>query len=379
MSAKAKGRGFLARWLYGVPAPRVGTREIRPTPVSTQVLDGYTTQMQRLWAIDTPDEPKEVLFDPSADDALAEFEGRIEPRLGPDGDLSGLASWGTKLAGEVARIAGAMHIAGCADPTNPGPVTRAAVEAAVRLADEYLIPHARRAFGVMHADPAEELAIRAIRWLTRRPEITETSRRDLFQGLKGGQAELTAEDLTPALDLLIEHGYLRPVPRPSVAGRPSEGYEVNPVWQRDEPAELIPQIPQNEPTEEVLGDLGDAPGDPTPPDRSTTTPREVSGDLGDELGTFAPSGQSPPSRVEVSGDLGDGSPASNPATGGEVLGDLGDESPVNDPVAQVCPPEDVATHTSDHPLAQGPVGGDGENDSPLTQSPLTEEFEEGEI
>jgi hypothetical protein len=68
---------------------------------------------------------------------------------------------------------------------------------------------------------------------------------------------LKADDLTPALELLVEHGYLRPQTRPAATGRPSEAYEVNPAWDRSGSVETIPQCPHYPPVEEVPGDLGD--------------------------------------------------------------------------------------------------------------------------
>jgi hypothetical protein len=89
-SAKARGRGFLARWLYSIPAPMVGTRKIRPTPVSATVKNTYAAVITAIWEIKIPDEPAVVLFSPDADDKLAAFEGRVEtaPRVLTWADVS---------------------------------------------------------------------------------------------------------------------------------------------------------------------------------------------------------------------------------------------------------------------------------------------------
>jgi hypothetical protein len=121
-----------------------------------------------------------------------------------------------------------------------------------------------------------------------------------------------------------------------VPGGPSDGSTVNPLCGQQDLANQIPHFPENEPVGEVSGDSGGIPGNLMPPDQ----PRTITG---------------------------------------EISGGLGEESPVGDPVAGVSHHEDGVTWASDHPLASGTVVGDGENDSPLTQSPLAEEFEEGEL
>src|SRR5262249_36321748 len=273
-SAKARGRGFLARWCYSVPLPRVGFRKICPAPIPAAIVNRYQETLVAIWGIPVPvDGPIEVPFGRDADDLLAEFERRLEPRLGPDGDLSGLASWGGKLAGEVARVAGTLHMAeaaGAGRLATPGPVPAISVASAVRLAEEYLIPHAVRAFGVMNADPGEVLAQRAVRWLARRPQVVEVSRNELFQGLKGGQSNLKADDLVPAIQILVAYGYMRPtLVIPGVPGRPSEMYEINPVWDRDKIDQPSPESPDSPPAGRpalVSGDSGDGLGDSGQPD-----------------------------------------------------------------------------------------------------------------
>jgi len=268
-SAKARGRGFLARWMYSVPVPRVGSRRIRPAPIPAAISNRYQETMVAIWGIPVPNNgPTIVPFGRDADDLLAKFETRLEPRLGPDGDLSGMASWGNKLAGEAARIAGALHMAEAASTgqlTAPAPISATAVESAVWLAEEYLIPHAFRAFGVMNADPAEALAQRAARWLARRPQMVEVRRNELYQGLKGGQSNLRADDLTPAVEMLVANGYLwlKPIPA-GTRGMPSDVFEINPLWERTEFGQSSPESPERVPQTgqtPISGDSGDGFGD----------------------------------------------------------------------------------------------------------------------
>ncbi len=92
---------------------------------------------------------------------------------------------------------------------------------------EYLIDHARAAFAVMGGDPAIETARRLLRWIVE-GQLRAFTRREAYR-VFGSQLR-TVADVDPALQLLADHGYVRPiVPGASGPGRkPSQRYEVNP-------------------------------------------------------------------------------------------------------------------------------------------------------
>jgi hypothetical protein len=60
-------------------------------------------------------------------------------------------------------------------------------------------------------------------------------RRDVYQAFKHTFG--TVDQLVPVLRLLSRHGYLARVPRGKRTGRPSEPYQVNPLWNLTPPAE----------------------------------------------------------------------------------------------------------------------------------------------
>jgi len=167
-----------------MPDRRVGYRTIRPRPVSSDVASAYEKAISAIWAIPIPADSLEIPFSKEADETLAEFESALEPRLRVDGDLGGLAAWGTKLAGEVARIAGTLEMAEMQAVTSTTTISAKAVRSAVHLATEYLIPHAIRAFCEMGKDPSEHVARRILDWVIRKPEIVSATVRDAFQALK---------------------------------------------------------------------------------------------------------------------------------------------------------------------------------------------------
>ena len=119
-----------------------------------------------------------------------------------------------------------VHHAGNTRPWEV-PLSGTVMESAIRLGD-YFIAHANIAFAMMGADPRVEKARRL--WSTiQHLEVSCFSQRDLWQHIR---RSFTPHDVTDTLQLLIEMGYLRPVPVSESAGpgRPrSPMFEVNPL------------------------------------------------------------------------------------------------------------------------------------------------------
>jgi hypothetical protein len=246
--ATMRGRGFLARFLYGTPASRVGTREVAPPPVSADVASAYRDSMLALWrlpgAVDESGKPAPhwLSFSAEADRVMRAFEAWLEPQMAEGEELASLAGWTQKLAGAVARISGVFHMAGSIGEPDPWrrPVDRATVSAAVRVAEGYLIPHARAAFGLMGADSQLDDARRVVRRLSefcdsvktvKGGALTTVSKRDIHATIWGGARR--AEELDGILDVLTRYGYLRSArsaqTRNGPGREPSPRFEVNPA------------------------------------------------------------------------------------------------------------------------------------------------------
>lgn len=283
-SIKATARGFVARWLYAMPAPRVGGRVIRPAPVPALVAIRYRDLMLGIWRHRSVNGVEQIVpFATDADDLLAEFEAWLEPQLAPDEPLGGRDGWGSKLAGAVARLAGVYHLVEEAEGGRlgaPRPVPAARVADAIRLAKEYLIPHARRAFAAMKADSNEGVARRLLRWLARRPEKDSFTRSEAFQQLKDKGVVQTAAALDPVFVLLLDHVFVRTAAVSRTRSGPvPDVFLVNPLWERsarssetDRPSGIgdpltvelpvpIPKVPKVEPPSNQcasnFGDFGD--------------------------------------------------------------------------------------------------------------------------
>ena len=92
-----KGDSAMARPRLMVPSYRKHSKTGRAV-VTIKRTDGTRTHACQA-----------IPFSQAANDAIADFERWIEPRLAPDGDLAELAGWATKLAGPAVRIATILH------------------------------------------------------------------------------------------------------------------------------------------------------------------------------------------------------------------------------------------------------------------------------
>jgi replicative DNA helicase len=237
-----RGRGLLARFLYGLPASLVGRRQPGAPTVPPAVADRYALELQALAAsLSAPggDEGPIVLtLDREAAELLLAFERDLEPRLAAgSGDLAHLAGWAAKLAGATCRIAGLLHLAGHLRSGWAWPIGGDSLAGAIQLAG-YLVEHARAVFDLMGADPRVDDARWLLDWISRSKQ-GQFSRRDAHQAARGRFRK--AADLEPALALLEDHGWLRRVDADSVGpkgGRPaSPRFLVNPLHPATEPSQ----------------------------------------------------------------------------------------------------------------------------------------------
>ncbi|MGH2535110.1 MAG: DUF3987 domain-containing protein [Thermomicrobiales bacterium] len=266
-------RGIPARFLFGVPTSFVGRRVIGPPAVPADVRDTYraailaTLELPRFVDKGGNPHPQELVLDAGADAALRAFERRLEPRLGAGGDLEHVADWAGKLAGAVCRLAGLLHLVEHAAGKAPWdiPIAKATMAVAVRIAEEFLVPHALTAFAVMGADPALDHARRLLAWIDRSKKTT-FSIRDAHQDLRKHQLSVSMVERAAAL--LVEHGYLRPVPplepeteQPKTGRPPTPRFAVNPLWRPQNPHN--PQSPKESTDCEVSEEFEDdtAPND----------------------------------------------------------------------------------------------------------------------
>lgn len=228
-----RGRGLLGRFLYALPASNLGKRSGETRPLSEDLKLRWAGHLHMILnaepATDRNGEacPHTLKLSPAAFEAWQAFWLQTEASMGPGGKFEHCTDWAGKLPGAVARVAGLLHITRHAFR---GPekheISADDLHAALRMADA-LSAHALAAFDLMGADPALDGARVVLGWI-RREGLKSFTFRDCHYAHKARFKR--ANDLEPAMDVLTERHYIRPlVPETKPAYRPSRTFEVNPA------------------------------------------------------------------------------------------------------------------------------------------------------
>ena len=227
-------RGLLPRFAFALPRSMVGERlHDRSAAPDDAVRDAYRETFRRLLALPKPAAVAEVSRLRIEGDALAAwvaYHDRLEAELRDGGRLCAIREWASKQPGRVARIAGALHLVVTVGGGRPwrDRIEARTVEAACGIG-EYLEAHALVAYDVMRADPRLRQARAIHRWL-RRLRATHMTERDAL-GVVSHGPERTMACIHDACTLLVDHGWLRPLPEVPQHGRGrprSPGYAVHP-------------------------------------------------------------------------------------------------------------------------------------------------------
>lgn len=218
-----RGRGLLDRFLFSVPLGRIGTRLIEPTPMPERIRSRYGYVVETLArSLDQLDQPLILTLDRDAAERFRAFRAALEPRRGPGGDLATISGWASKLDGAVARIAALLYLAIRLEDGFGGPIGEQAMAAAVAIGG-YLIQHALIAFDAMGADEHRADAQAILDW-TQRDGLHHFGRRAAQRALHRRFPRVA--DIEPALQLLVEHGFIRPLDRAPHPGSPAMIYAI---------------------------------------------------------------------------------------------------------------------------------------------------------
>jgi len=227
------GRGFLARFLWAVPASKVGARRIDEHPQRPAGEEDYRAAMDRLLSLspdpdaDNPRRWRLLHLSPDAAAALYELRAELEPRMAPYADLADLREWAGKLAVQVARIAGLLHLATHHTRAEPWriPLAGSTMAAAIEIG-RWAIPHAAAALTTRqrpHADAEHVLG-----WLLSQPADV-LSQSAIHRGCKR-RGWTVRDHLEPALETLKERGWVRRYTPPTTGrGRPAVYWQVSPL------------------------------------------------------------------------------------------------------------------------------------------------------
>lgn len=186
-SRDMRGRGLFARFLYAVPASKVGQRRVDAPPVPDTVSSAWgsllTSLVGRLHALV---EPAVLTLGADAQRAYLAHERDVESRLGPDGDLGAMPEWGGKYVGATVRLAALLHMAvSTVEEALSTPISGTTYAAAVQFGD-FFVAHARIAFDLLGDDRDAGAAEQVLDFLRRR-RVERFTERDLFRDLGPGR------------------------------------------------------------------------------------------------------------------------------------------------------------------------------------------------
>jgi replicative DNA helicase len=202
-------RGFAARFMFSLPEDLIGRRQQsrRFNAAKIATADDYTSTATRLathWA--SWGTPVQINVADDAARILEQFLVETEPKLAPGEDLELLGEWINKLHGSIARYAGLLHLAednGASTPLNADTMRRA-----VDLG-RYWMSHAIAVLGMVD-DPREQS--QAILTWAVEDSRTDFTLSDLQKHCRRPAIGLDkVGDYIPAIDQLIDHGWIRPV------------------------------------------------------------------------------------------------------------------------------------------------------------------------
>lgn len=230
-SNKFKASGLLARFLYFVPGPFVGARDVRKfTSVPPDVRDRYARCIDELLPHPTDGPHLPPIVVPLDDQALElwfDFAQECEHGLAEGGALSAIPDFGAKLAGTAARMALLFELVTVGP--KPDAVGVDSIGSAIALCRQ-LVPHARAAFKLLAADEAERDADHVLQWIVR--EAARTGERDsVLQSAihLALRARFTKrERLVAALQRLQANGCLRHTTVKNQGARASDVWLINP-------------------------------------------------------------------------------------------------------------------------------------------------------
>ena len=225
-----RGRGLVARFLFSIPSPRVGTRTFDAPSLPETIGREYDESIARLLALPSEDEPRALRLSRDAHDTWRRFAVEVDRKCAVDGELGALSDWGSKLPGATIRIAGLLHATELLDDASSVPISAETLLRSIDLG-RYFISHARAVCGAGLRDERIVLAEVLLEWAARRDSFNV---RDVQRAMKSRFP--SANDARQAVALLVEHGYVRPRPACApVRGRPPDDlFDVHPALRADE-------------------------------------------------------------------------------------------------------------------------------------------------
>ncbi len=230
-----RASGLLARFFFAIPRTRLGFRDLEPDPVPAAAADAYARRIHAL--VRGASSQQQIIEMPLTPDAYVlfqQFRAQHEPKLNPEGgELSEILDWGSKLPGQLVRIAALFELFANEHASDVGAT---AIAEALSLAP-YLTGQAMAAFDVINGRHARAARPRAVLTWIRRENLSDFTVRQAHRALHGQNWASSADVVKDVIEELEDLGWLR-LQTPATTeqrgrGRPpSDRYEVNPYTHR---------------------------------------------------------------------------------------------------------------------------------------------------
>ncbi|MCE5295338.1 MAG: DUF3987 domain-containing protein [Chlamydiales bacterium] len=224
-----RGRGLLGRFLYVFPESNIGYRTLEEQPMDDALKNHFNATIEAILNHPLPASGTQKMhvlqLDPDAYAMWLDFARTIEKLMHPDiGLLSDITDWAGKLSGQIARMAGSLHINRYAfDRPWEKKISLQTMENAIRVGHA-LIAHALKTFSFIDEERPLSIAKVILQWILDTNSIC-FSRRE-FQR-KNRKYHKT--NLLPAFDLLKARGFIHEEQcQGPLKGAPSTIYYVNP-------------------------------------------------------------------------------------------------------------------------------------------------------
>lgn len=229
---KFRSSGLLARFFFGLPATRIGKRDMgKHFTIPTELEARYRGEVLRLLELEPrtdvaegEDDEHVLQLTDAARDSWVKFAQKIENAQADGGPMESMRDWCAKLPGGALRVAGLFHVAGHGKPDEQ--ISEDTMRRAVDLC-KGLIRHAQAVFDLIGADPATDDAKVCWRWIERRAE-PEFLRSELHRAHHTRFDKI--DRLIAALETLKTRNLIAgPFKGTATGGRPPIYYEVNPL------------------------------------------------------------------------------------------------------------------------------------------------------
>jgi len=220
------GRGLTARFLYSIPTSLMGSRPAETDAIPSKLKAKYKKLIFCLLKIPMQDnrKPYYLKLDADANAVQKDFFNWVEPQL--IGELADMKGWSPKLSGMALRIAGILHCITHFNAPHEHLVSADTMNRAIAIG-KYFLEHAKYTFSLMGADKN----IQDAKYILRRLEGQNELRLKISEIQRLCKHFKKQAEMQPALELLMEYGYIKmKFGKKDTGGRP-EGiyYELNPL------------------------------------------------------------------------------------------------------------------------------------------------------